>query len=239
MERPSIAEWRSATTTGRLAEIPDTRGAAATTSMPVPRPAPGPLWSASPPSASATAPTPSPAPPAPSQAAARPLDAPAACDRKASHPDDPEAVTAGVRDERLDAQGTILACEGAVKADSSTPRLHFQLARGYLTAGRLEDGIEQLLLAAQEGHGASLAYLADIHLDGAAGIKPIRRWPRRFTRRPSRPASCLRKRSWRSSRTRLRNTRRPRRKKLPWRRPGRRAGSARRVKARGQAVCES
>ncbi|WP_423174583.1 lysozyme inhibitor LprI family protein [Stenotrophomonas maltophilia] len=93
------------------------------------------------------------------------------CDVLAAYADDPEAVTDGITDERLDAAGVIRACEAAAKANADLPRLRFQLARGYLAANRFEDAIESLLAAAQEGHGASLAYLADFHLDGAPGIE--------------------------------------------------------------------
>lgn len=92
------------------------------------------------------------------------------CDNLAAHPQDPEAVAAGVSDQRLNVPYIILACEDAIKRRTAAPRLHFQLARAYLTIGRIESGIEQLLAAAQEGHGASLAYLADLHIDGARGI---------------------------------------------------------------------
>lgn len=93
------------------------------------------------------------------------------CDRLAAHPDDPEAFTAGISDEQLDASATIRACEAAVMAEPHTPRLHFQLARGYLKADNAESGIEQLIAAAEHGHGAALATLADLHLSGAPGIE--------------------------------------------------------------------
>lgn len=94
-----------------------------------------------------------------------------ACDRAAAHPHDPEATAAGVTDEVLAAQRVIAACEPAVKAKNAAPRLAFQLARGYLKAGRIEQAIEQLVPAAREGHGGALAYLADLHLEGVPGIE--------------------------------------------------------------------
>lgn len=94
------------------------------------------------------------------------------CDQLASHADDPEAFASGVPDDQLDAQRVIEACEAAEKIDKKAPRLSFQLARGYLKMDRLGDAIEALLRASQQGHGAALAYLGDIHLDGAPGIEP-------------------------------------------------------------------
>lgn len=95
----------------------------------------------------------------------------AQCDRLAAHPDDPEAVTAGLADEKIDAKAAIAACEAAVKSTPALPRLSFQLARAYLRANRLDDAIDRLLLAAEEGHGGALAYLADIYVGGAPGIE--------------------------------------------------------------------
>lgn len=93
------------------------------------------------------------------------------CDKFGGHPDDPESVTAGISDEMLDAKAVISACETSIKADPAIPRQHFQLARGYLKANRIEDTVEQLLLAAQEGHGGALAHLGDLHLSGVPGIE--------------------------------------------------------------------
>jgi len=94
------------------------------------------------------------------------------CDRLAAHPNDPEAFANGVPEEQLQTTEVISACEAATKQDKKSPRLAFQLARGYLKAGRVEDAIEQLLSSAKQGHGGALAYLADIHLDGGPGIEP-------------------------------------------------------------------
>lgn len=93
------------------------------------------------------------------------------CDLLASHPDDPEAYSSGVTDEKLNANAVIQTCKTAVRAEPKIPRLHFQLARGYLKADQFENAIEQLLDAAQEGHGGALAYLGDIHVDGGPGIE--------------------------------------------------------------------
>ena len=93
------------------------------------------------------------------------------CDRVAAHPADPAARTRGVSNDKLDESAVISRCEAEVGADPSSPRLTFQLARGYLKAGRVEDAIEQLVVAAQGGHGGALAYLGDLYLDGAAGLE--------------------------------------------------------------------
>lgn len=93
------------------------------------------------------------------------------CDRVAAHPADPAARARGVSNDKLDESAVITRCEAEVRADPSSPRLTFQLARGYLKAGRVEDAIEQLVVAAQGGHGGALAYLGDLYLDGAVGLE--------------------------------------------------------------------
>jgi hypothetical protein len=92
------------------------------------------------------------------------------CDEGGAHPDDPEAVAAGIADDKINGAMLVAACEGAVKADGKTPRLRFQLARAYLNLERVEDAVESLIQAAQEAHGGALAYLADLHMGGAPGI---------------------------------------------------------------------
>lgn len=94
------------------------------------------------------------------------------CDELAGHPDDPEGFASGVLEEQIPAQEAISACEQALQQAKNTPRLSFQLARAYLRADRQEDGVEQLVNAAKQGHGGALAYLGDLHLDGAPGIEP-------------------------------------------------------------------
>ena len=153
-----------------LAEVP------ATSSPPTaqaPQPPPAPIVIAKVPAAP-TPPKEEPAPPARTSGAAMPSTALLTitqCDKLGAHPDDPEAVATGIGDKKLDAKAVIKACEAATKADPATPRLHFQLARGYLKADRLEDATEQLIPAAEEGHGGALAYLGDLHLSGAPGIE--------------------------------------------------------------------
>lgn len=93
------------------------------------------------------------------------------CDELGASPDDPEAMTAGVADSVLNGMMVIEACGKAVAIDAETPRLKYQYARGLLKNGRDEDALEQLLPAAEAGHGGSLALLGDIHLNGAAGVE--------------------------------------------------------------------
>ncbi len=94
------------------------------------------------------------------------------CDALAAHPSDPEAVAKGVEEDALDAAQATPACEAAVNLDDAPPRLHFQLARSYLGAGRYEEAVDTLFVAAEAGHGGSLAYLADLTLDGIGGVEP-------------------------------------------------------------------
>lgn len=160
----------AATVQGRLDSLrhlglPPARALLQAQASPPPNPLPTPQ--PSPPSGPPRAEAPAPRSIQPAQA----LDGIRQCDERAAHPDDPEAVTRGTADDKLDPNSVIAACEAAIRAEPQTPRLRFQLARGYLKADRFEDAIEQLIPAAQQGHGGALAYLGDIHLDGAPGIE--------------------------------------------------------------------
>ena len=93
------------------------------------------------------------------------------CDKLAAHSADPTAVSTGIADEQIDAVSAIAACKSALKVDGESPRLKFQLARGYLKAGHIEEATEQFVTAAESGHGGALAYLGDLHIGGAPGIE--------------------------------------------------------------------
>lgn len=128
--------------------------------QPAPIAPPVPPAAVSPPSTAAPVATARTSPPTPIQQ----------CDRLAAHADDPEAFAPGVPDDQLSPQA-IGACEAAIRQDKNAPRLAFQLARAYLKADRFEDAAQQLITAARQGHGGALAYLGDLHMDGAPGIE--------------------------------------------------------------------
>lgn len=95
------------------------------------------------------------------------------CDALAAHPEDPERPddVRGVADDALNAEGAVAACRKALDAEPDDPRIKFQLARALLFLGQAEESIELLIAAAEDGHGASLAYLGDITLYGVAGLE--------------------------------------------------------------------
>lgn len=94
------------------------------------------------------------------------------CDVLGAHPEDPDAVVTGVRDQQLDANRVIAACERVAKEYPKAPRLAFQLARGYLKAGQVAQAVDPLVGAAKLGHAGALAYLGELHMDGAPGLEP-------------------------------------------------------------------
>ena len=61
-----------------------------------------------------------------------------ACDREASHGDDPYSVAPGVPQGEMDFEKAVAACEAAVAADPGNPRLRYQLARVYGYSGQGE-----------------------------------------------------------------------------------------------------
>lgn len=61
------------------------------------------------------------------------------CDRLAAHPNDPDRVGEGREQAAIDLPAAIAACEAAVAADESNPRLRYQLGRVLAYAGRGEE----------------------------------------------------------------------------------------------------
>lgn len=88
---------------------------------------------------------------------------PTECDQLAGHPSDPQRVGAGVTDGSFKSSLAIRACVAAVKQDSESGRLHFQLGRAYwLSIGSREMAVDEFNTAADLGSAAALAYLAEI-----------------------------------------------------------------------------
>ena len=91
------------------------------------------------------------------------------CDRQAAHPNDPEAVTAGVERAEMDLDAAINACREAVEADPRNPRLNYQLARAYGYSGRHEEGRPYREAALNAGYPQSLFVVGYIRLTGWDG----------------------------------------------------------------------
>ncbi len=74
------------------------------------------------------------------------------CDRLAAYPDDPQRVAAGVTREQVDLPLALAACERAVDADPTTPRLRYQFARLLFYANENPRAVAQMRRAADEGY---------------------------------------------------------------------------------------
>jgi TPR repeat protein len=94
------------------------------------------------------------------------LPIPNACDRLAAHPLDTARVSAGVEDAELIPRLAVAACEQAVIAAPTSPRLHFQLGRALLANNQVSQARVAFEKGARSGHGASLAYLGEIYQFG-------------------------------------------------------------------------
>ncbi len=91
------------------------------------------------------------------------------CDRQAGHPDDPEAVTAGLSRSEMNLQAAIAACLAAVEADPVNPRLNYQLARAYGYSGLHAEGQPYRDAALRAGYPQSLFVVGYIRLTGWDG----------------------------------------------------------------------
>ena len=96
------------------------------------------------------------------------------CDRLAAHPDDWEKpyTVKGVPDDSLSLAQALKAIPACSKAAASRkPRYMFQLARAFIFADQNATTLSWLIDAADQGHGASVAYLADFVLYGIGGVR--------------------------------------------------------------------
>lgn len=91
------------------------------------------------------------------------------CDELASHPDDPERVSQGIPQSRVDIEAALAACHEAVAADPANPRLNYQLARVHGYAGRHSEGDRYREAALRAGYPQSLFVIGYIRITGWDG----------------------------------------------------------------------
>ncbi len=88
------------------------------------------------------------------------------CDRLAAHPSDPDRVTAGVPESKVDTAAAIPACQAAVAADPGNGRLNYQLARALGYAGRGKEAAPYREAAVKADYPQALFVVGYIHLLG-------------------------------------------------------------------------
>lgn len=88
------------------------------------------------------------------------------CDRLAAHPDDPAKIAPGVPEGRVDLPRAIAACQAAVKADPTNPRLNYQLARALGYAGRGDEAAPYREAAVAGDYPQALFVVGYVHLLG-------------------------------------------------------------------------
>ncbi|MCB9383527.1 MAG: hypothetical protein H6509_02855 [Bryobacterales bacterium] len=94
------------------------------------------------------------------------VDEPHACDEAAAHPADRNRMAAGIElDSDIVPGIAISACQEAVAVFPDEPRFRLQLARAFLSAGKPEQAIPELELAAKAGYAPALHYLGQAALD--------------------------------------------------------------------------
>lgn len=88
------------------------------------------------------------------------------CDRLASHPDDPDRVAPGRERAEIDLPKAIAACEMAVRADPSNPRLRYQLGRMLGYAGRGKEALDHRAAAVAANYPQALFVIGYITMLG-------------------------------------------------------------------------
>lgn len=95
------------------------------------------------------------------------------CDFLAAHPDDPNAIAAGVPDGTIDLGTAVQACEQALNSEPDNPRLQFQLGRAYWEADRDDEAVDMFRRAAVGGdYAAAYAFLGIAYEYGYATGSP-------------------------------------------------------------------
>lgn len=88
------------------------------------------------------------------------------CDRLAAHPSDPDRVTAGVPESKVDTAAAIPACQTAVAADPANGRLNYQMARALGYAGRGKEAAPYREAAVAADYPQALFVVGYVHLLG-------------------------------------------------------------------------
>lgn len=88
------------------------------------------------------------------------------CDRLANHPDDPNKLTPGVGEKKVDLALAVPACEAAVKADPENPRLNYQMGRVYGYSGQGEKAYPYRNKAVAAGYPQALFVIGYITFHG-------------------------------------------------------------------------
>ncbi|WP_319529768.1 hypothetical protein [uncultured Cohaesibacter sp.] len=93
------------------------------------------------------------------------------CDTLTAHPFDPEAVSAGVEYEQLDADKVIAACEQAIADLPEVARFYTQLTRGLHKAKRYDEAFKATEKGAELGSAHSMAFLGVMYAQGRTVAK--------------------------------------------------------------------
>lgn len=88
------------------------------------------------------------------------------CDRLASHAEDPDRVTTGVSESKVDLPAAIAACRADLARDPDNPRLQYQLGRVLAYSGMIEESLPKLEAAATRAYPQAQFVLAYLLLDG-------------------------------------------------------------------------
>lgn len=91
------------------------------------------------------------------------------CDRRASHPDDPNKVLPGLERAQMDLPAAIAACRADLAKDPNNPRLLYHLARALTYAGQTLEGLPLIERSAGMKYPQSLFVTGYLYLEGEYG----------------------------------------------------------------------
>lgn len=88
------------------------------------------------------------------------------CDRLAAHTEDPNKVSPGVSEAKMDLPAAIAACKADLARDEGHPRLQYQLGRALTYAGRIDEALPHLQKAVDLAYPQAQFVLGYLLLDG-------------------------------------------------------------------------
>jgi TPR repeat protein len=96
------------------------------------------------------------------------------CDRLASHPSDPDRVTAGVQRADIDLAAAEAACHENIVTRPGSARARYQMGRVLYYQDKVEESLKHLEIAADIGYPQAIFVLGYLHVEGKAPRDPCK-----------------------------------------------------------------
>ena len=96
------------------------------------------------------------------------------CDLLASHPSDPDRVTAGVQRADIDFAAAEVACHEAIVTTPGSARARYQMGRILYYQDKVEESLKHLNIATDIGYRQAIFVVGYLHVEGKAPRDPCK-----------------------------------------------------------------